>query len=318
MSQSITQLLAELQDPSANISDERLAELSDLGKQAAQAFATSWKQVDTQRRREIVQTLGRLADEFIELTFEAINLLAVQDRDGEVRRLAIQNLWECTDPKLIEPLLQSVREDQNVSVRSAAATALGRYVWLGEIDEILPEQLRLVEDELLKTIETDDEEIVQRMAIESLGYSSRVEVGPIIETAFQSASEAFRRSAIFAMGRSANVVWSTQVLISLTDSSPEIRREAARAAGELEIKGAIEPLIELLDDVDDEVRAAAIWSLGQLGGSQAEEALLALLDQSDDDALTKLIQDALEYLAFVDGTADFPFLGIDEEPGTTL
>jgi len=59
------------------------------------------------------------------------------------------------------------------------------------------------------------------------------------------------------------------------------------------------------------VRRAAIWSLGQLGGDVARQVLGDLLESSEDTAETQIVQDALDNLAFVDGTRDLLMFDLD-------
>ncbi len=74
---------------------------------------------------------------------------------------------------------------------------------------------------------------------------------------------------------------------------------------------AVEHLIELLDDVHNDVQEAAIWSLGQIGGDHAEEALIALQDLLEEEKMLKVIDDALDHLAFLKGSPDFALLDFE-------
>jgi HEAT repeat protein len=79
----------------------------------------------------------------------------------------------------------------------------------------------------------------------------------------------------------------------------------------LELTETVPELVELLDDVSDEVRRSAIWSLGQLGGDVARQVLGDLLESSEDTGETQSVQDALDNLAFVDGTRDLLMFDLD-------
>ncbi len=308
---SLDDLLALMQDPERSLPLHRLSELSDLDAEQMQRVRAVWGDIPRARRQRLIAEMGRLADEHIEFTFERINRLALADPDPEVRRQAICNLWECENPDLVPPLLEALADDPEDVVRGAAASALGAFVLLGEVEAIPASLLQRIEERLLQSAQQDPSAIVRRASIESLGYSSRPEVPGLIEAAYASPEEAFRRSALLAMGRSADKPWSAQVLASLNSPSPVLRLEAARAAGELELHEAVATLVELLDDVDDSVRRAAIWSLGQLGGKEANEALLRLLETAEEDEV-ELLEDALENLAFVDGTRDFLMFDFDQ------
>ncbi len=61
------------------------------------------------------------------------------------------------------------------------------------------------------------------------------------------------------------------------------------------------------------MRLAAIWSLAQIGGQDASEALSRLLESTEGEDEIALIEDGLDYIAFVDGTRDIPLLDFDPE-----
>ena len=55
----------------------------------------------------------------------------------------LRMLWEYEDEKLIPTLIELLKVDFDPIVRSQAAAALGKYVYLGEIEEIHPNLLRV-------------------------------------------------------------------------------------------------------------------------------------------------------------------------------
>lgn len=303
--ESFDQLLGILGDETTPLPVARLYDLSDLDLEHVDRFFEHWTAISESRRQEIIDELGHLADDHIELTYEPINRRAMHDPDPSVRRQAIENLWECEDPKLIQPLLDALRDDPEAEVRSAAATALGAFVYLGEVEELALDLLMDLEHGLLRATEQDPVEEVRRKGLESLGYSSNEAVPALIERAYDSGGPEGVVTALRAMGRSANDRWRDHVLAELLNPDPLVRVEAVQAAGELELREATSELLELLEDVDSRVRWAAIWSLGQLGGREAAVALTELLEATDDNDEASLLEDALDNLAFVDGTRDF-------------
>jgi len=195
--------------------------------------------------------------------------------------------------------------------------ALREFVLLGEAEQLEPVSRRQLEDALLYAHASDESPTVRRSSLKSLGYSSREEVVPLIQAAFDSGEEELVSAALLAMARSANNRWKPHVFSQLQSPSRTLREDAVRAAGELELRKAVTELIELLEDVEPRVRQAAIWSLSQLGGDEAREALIALLEDRIDDLELELIEDALGNLAFVDGTIDFSLLDLDENDDST-
>lgn len=307
---SLGRLLAQLSDPEASLAHAPLEALSDLDKPGFDLFQTCWKQLPLPRRLHLLRRLGLLADDNVRFVFDRIDVLALDDPDADVRQTAIRNLWESDDPMLVPRLLDRLQHDASTAVRAAAAAALGHFVYLGELEQINQRILRQVEAALLLTASGTDD--VARRSLESLGYSTRPEVVPLIRKAYVQGSLPMRQTAILAMGRSCHERWTDQVLAHLHDPAPELRLEAVRAAGELELKDATADIIELLDDVHPPTRHTAIWTLGQLGGKEALGALSQQYDETEDEQEAGLLRDALDNLAFVDGMGDFMLLDTDD------
>src|SRR5262249_40735312 len=150
---------------------------------------------------------------------------------------------------LVEPFLDYLNNDASEAVRAAAATALGIYVYLGEMEELDEELTERVEDALLAKYNGTDTLEVRRRALESLGFSPRPEIAGAIDQAYESEDELLRVSALFAMGRSLDGErWGETVVADLTHADPQVRFEATRAAGELQLEEAVEALGQLLHD----------------------------------------------------------------------
>ena len=198
-------------------------------------------------------------------------------------------------------------------MRAEAAKALGSFLLLGEMSELESSLHKQIEDSLLSAAHRAEPFSLRRNALESLGYSSRPEVVPLIRQAYISDNADLTRSAIIAIGRSADPMWRSEILETLRHPDPEMRLEAVRAAGELELREATSDLHDLLEDSLQAIRHAAIWSLGQLGGAKAAEILASLLEEGQDSDEEELIQDALDHLAFLDGTRDFLLINLDED-----
>jgi HEAT repeat protein len=88
--------------------------------------------------------------------------------------------------------------DSDSEVRAASASALGRFVYAGELEEISHPTLKNIEDVLLATVNGSDAPEVRRSALESLGYSSRDEVPVLVEKAFASDDKYWKASSLFA------------------------------------------------------------------------------------------------------------------------
>ena len=312
MDQELDELFSLLLDEEQLLPIEDLSALSDLDTRQLDRFSSCWHSMSPLRRRALLATLGQQADEHIELLFDSINILALDDPDPNIRKIAIGNLWESTDPSLLTAFLTAFNEDSSLEVRTAAADALGRFVLLAELeDESLADSDQIVDD-LLGTIRDGASSELHRACVKSLGFSSREDAQAIISDAYHSGDEELLQSALLAMGRSANPVWRPEILQELNHPSPRIRAEAARAAGELELHDAAQPLVELLEDVSDEVIHVAIWSLGQLGGDVARTAITDVQASASDPETVKNADEALEHLAFLEGTPDLLIYDFDD------
>lgn len=311
MSKQFHQLLVQLSDSDLPIPIHLLPELSDLDREGTEELREQWRSIPVLRRRSIMAELGKLAEENILLTFKAVNCIALKDEDSDVKRNAIDNLWECEDPALIAPFINLLRSDTAPEVRAAAARALGTFVLLAEI-EAFPTEIRLdIEEALLQSLHQAQDDSIYCSCLESLGYSSRSEIQELINQAFQTKEEHLVKSALLAMGRSSNNQWENQVVSCLHHPSPQIRSESATAAGELEIHTAVLELIDLLEDVNQEVKHAALWSLSQLGGTRATEAIISYSENVEDDDEAQFLEDALDNVTFVNGTPDLLILDFD-------
>jgi HEAT repeat protein len=307
------ELLEKMRDSQTSLSISSLYGLSDLTRAEAQLFQEVWSLIDASRRRWIIHSLVDIAEASFEVNFNSIFRLCLNDEDEVVRSQAIEGLWEDEDLTLAGLLVRLLRDDPSESVRVAAATSLGRFVLLGELEKIETAPAMMVEDALLGAIYDPHETLeVQRRAVESIAYSGQDQVRDIIEMAYCDDEERMRISAVFAMGRSADPLWHEMVIAELDNPNPEMRYEAARACGELEASAALSALIYLIEaDPDPEVQGMAIWALGRIGGKEARRVLEACCE-SEDEALRQAAEEALDELDFLGGHLDLLLFESDD------
>jgi len=303
-------VLTLLRDTNRPFPPQALYYFSNPSPDNLTALEAAWPEVDPERRFNLLDDLTDLSEANFEVCFDAVFRLALDDESARARAAAIQGLWEVEQPDLMGRFLHLMQSDPATAVRAAAASALGRFVYLGEIDELTPTQARRIEDALLAVISGKDELEVRRRALEAVAYSGRPEVPGLIREAYASKEEKLRVSAVFAMGRSADEQWAPQVMAELESVVPEIRFEAVRAAGELELEDAVPALTQMGDDSDRQVREAAIWSLSQVGGPDARKALKHLLRKAEPEE-REFVLDALDNLDFTDEVHSFPLLDFD-------
>lgn len=301
-----------LADESRPVRSLDLFPLSDVGRDRLPHFAGAWSGLTSARRRELIAALVEQAEINIHLNFHAILRSLLGDPDDIVRRLAVEGLWEDERPSLVAPLIALLRADASAEVRAAAASSLGRFIWLGILDEIGPEPASAAEAALHETwLREGEVTTVRRRALESLAHGTLPDLNELILNAYYDEDELMRQSALFAMGRTADSRWSKLVLSELEGPEPAMRFEAAQAAGEMGLRPAVQPLIRHLEDPDESVREAAVAALGKIGGPAAKRALQAVV-KADDDALAQAADDALAELTFGADSDENPLTALAE------
>lgn len=306
-------LIEALLDFDVSFPPKFLYRLSDLSRSDLDRLTEIWEDIPTWRRKALLEDLTEMSKRDFLLAYNQVGKLAIQDPDAEVRLAAVNTLAEYEDHDLIQIFMDVLKNDESDVVRTAAAGALGRFVYAGEIGEINTRIFVELESLLLEIMNNDETPRIQQQTLESLGFSSNEEIFPHIEKAYQSNDIEWVSSSAVAMGRSADERWVPHVIKLLNNKQPSIRREAARAAGELEIQEAVPRLLELLEDVDEGTRLASIWSLSQIGGEGIREAIEALFDESEYDFQEDFLESALDNLAFTEDGALFPLFDFPDQ-----
>jgi HEAT repeat protein len=315
-------IIAALLDESKVLPPAYLYRLSDLSGPDFEKIKVIWHQISPTRRRALLEDLEDLGDNDLTLSFDDLAFYALEDADEQVRTFAVRMLWQYEDKHLAPILLEMVTDDPSESVRSAAATGLGMFVYLGELEEIPVELAEEVQNKLMEVMASTDTKLVRRHTLESLGYSNRPEVKALIENAFRSDKE-WEISALYAMGRTADPAqWGEKVLSKIDSPLDDVRTEAIRAAGELELEEAREPLIDLLsegaEDLDEDLRFTAIWSLSQIGGEGVRDLLEHLEEETEDNEESDFIADALDNLSFTEEKLMFDMFGFDPSDASAI
>jgi HEAT repeat protein len=291
-----------------------LQEFSDLDAASLEAVMQAWPYIAARQKHLLLDGLRDLAKENTLVSFEEFGRCLLMDSDGQVRMRAIRLLAECDDPRLTTPFLKMLSSDDDAETRREVAAALGRFIELGELEQIPASVLRRVEDALLEKANSDDQAAVRRSALESLGYSSRPEVATLIESSIRRQDPDWRVSALVAMGASSDERWEEHVISRLLDENTGVRLAAVEAAGELRLAAARSLLFEILEEGDeDQVASAAIWSLSQLGGEEARLYIQNLLDLAEDDEDVEFLEEALENLEFTDELNRFDLMSVEPE-----
>jgi HEAT repeat protein len=287
---------------------------SDLEPVDLKKLIKAWPQVSPRRKHTLLEDLEDLAEADTLTSFDDLARSLLTDTDPQVRTRAIRLLWECEDVKLIPVFINILNNDEDIGVQAAAANALGKFVYMGELDKIPAELHHNIEDQLLAATMSSKETLVRRRALESLGYSGREEVVPLIEAAYREKNPDWKVSALWAMGRSSDDRWRKQVLSQLHSPNEDVRSEAIHAAGELELESARPVLLDNLEDEEDlEVRRELIWALSRIGGEGVRAKLEELHEIEEDDEETEFIEEALDALSFTEDMGNFSLFDVDPE-----
>jgi len=257
----------------------------------------------------------------------------LEDKDAQVRALALEGLWDYPMPELIAPLFEIARNDPSQEVRSRAIVTLGRYIYEGNMavydfdwgameelmreDELPEEDFLRVRDFLLQLVRDEGQPLdSRRFAIEALSFLNEPEVTDLIETAYAHPDVKIKLSAIFAMGRQGHPQWADTLLKELDSEVEELQYEAVRAAGEACLDKAAPRLEDLALVGDKNLQLEAIWSLGKIGGEGVSEFLYDLADDAEDKEIREMAEAALEELNLWSGVLEwdeFGQLGEDDE-----
>ncbi len=283
---------------------------SDISIEDFKDLETIWGDINVERRISLLSDLEQLLEADTLLCFDDVARIGLGDENPVVRSQAIRLLWESEDPHFIPVLVHLVENDLENDVRSVAAEALGKFLMMGELDEIPRAKLTEIEVALLKIVQSSTNSALQQRALESLGYSSRDEVPALLKKAYQNNDKGWMITALLAMGRSADQSWESFVIPMLDNHDHDIQVEAIHSAGELELEKGRRALINIIKEPseDPEIRFAAIWSLSKIGGEGVRETLENLYENADEDE-EEILEKALDNLESSDGTFGINFLG---------
>lgn len=280
-------------------------------------------------KREKLAWLADLEEGYRPFDKHALTLLRslMDDADAQVRAEAIACLWDDPDPKWIDLLMRKVENDPHAQVRAHAISALGRYVFEGQMadmDDWATPDFEISQKDYQRVIEflfgiaQDAEEAIgaRRYAIEALAFcGENSAVLDLIDWAYRQKDRRFKVSAIFAMARNGDARWTEYILTELHSRDSQIQYEAVRAAGELGLHEATDTLIEFARNkaLRKPLRLLATFALGETGDVRAIPVLEQLARSRDRD-LREVAREAIEEwhaIAQMEEMADQVLDGID-------
>jgi HEAT repeat protein len=294
-------------------------------------------------KRDKLAWLADLEEGYRPFDKRALTLLRslMDDADAEVRAEAITCLWDDPDPRWIDVLMRKVEQDAHAEVRAHAISALGRYVYEGQVAElddwatpifeVTQKDYKRVIEFLFRVARDPDETLsARRYAIEALAFCEEDSaVFELIDWAYHQRDRRFRISALFAMARHGDPRWTEYILAELRSHDSQIQYEAVRAAGELGLQEATPVLIEFArgKTLRKPLRLLAIYALGETGDDRAMPVLEQLARSRDRDirdvareaidewrAVAEMEQLADEAMDGVDPTDVSDYFDIDAMP----
>jgi HEAT repeat protein len=293
--------LQDLPDPEKRLTSSQLISFSNLDDEESEQLKEVWLETEASRRLTLLTELADLAEDNVELSFDAVFKQGLYDDDAYVRAAAIRGLYEYEGTDVIPVLADLLQNDPDADVRREAAIALGRFALAAEFGQLPDGDAEAVKRVLTDCAENlEEDELVRARAIESLGAISGEETQNLIESIYEEGSLWLQIGAVDAMGRSCDEVWLPLILNEMENAAPEMRHAAAFAAGSIGDDGAVDRLFEMaVRDPDRQVQLAAVRSLGEIGGKRAKVALNNLLYEGDDD-LREAIEEAMLDVEFGD------------------
>jgi HEAT repeat protein len=275
--------------PQAEVNSLSMLEGADLDR-----FREVWSGLPAGARARLIWGLRGAAEQRLRLDFSALNRLALEDDDPQVRLAGVQATIEDNSARLLDKLIELARSDSSTDVRNAAVEDLARFTLRAELEDVDQETTGRLRAELQQLVADQSQAPrVRGAALAALGYFSDVATAEQLAAGFIDPT--LRLGAVRGMGRSADARWTDRLMPVLGSEDPQLREEAARALGEIEDERAVTPLVELVDDPVPEVRLAVIEALGHIGGEDAREGLL-YLGEAVEDNVREAAEHALEEL----------------------
>ncbi|NSW53066.1 MAG: HEAT repeat domain-containing protein [Anaerolineae bacterium] len=276
-------------------------QFSDISRVELNALKRKWTEVRPERKTALLEDLESMMDYNFQVNFDEFAKFCMDDDEPAVRAGAIRLLFEYDRRDLVDKMLDVLENDADELVQSTAATMLGNYVYLGELEEFPAEEAHRIEDALLRAIDESNSVLVQRRALEAVSFSGREEVSPLILAAYEKNERDWILTALYAMGRSASQEWGKIVMQNLDHYDTDIQFEAIQAAGEMYLETARPWLLKTARDaenLDQSIRMAIARALENIGGDGVMEALESLMEWADDDEEMELLEQAVEFTAF--------------------
>jgi len=305
----IKKVIESLMDLTKSIPNEYLHIFSDITRNDLKEIQKVWGDIPVQQKIDLLTGLEMMMEADSFMLCDDIAKFALEDTDPNVRNRAISLLWECSDPEVARRFLYLLHNDTNLIVKISAASALGKFILLGELEEFSQTLYKQILNDLIELYYRDITKSLKQELIKSLGYSDRSEITSMIQESYESTEASWQLASVIAMGRSADPKkWKSQIInmIMNSDAYYPVRIEAVKAAGELEISSARPILLQMFEEEreDVEMNFHIIWALSKIGGEGVREALVRRMEITEDKDEIEILEKAIDNLDFAEQLPD--------------
>ncbi len=210
-------------------------------------------------RKAATKALGNIRDPRV---VEPL-IAALKDEEKKVRETAAFYLGKIGDPRVVEPLIDALKKDEEKDVREEAAWMLGK---IGDPRAVEP---------LIAALK-DEEKKVREEAARQLGkIGDPRAVEPLIDALKKDEDVGW--AAAMALEEIGDPRAVEPLIAALKDEEKDVRDRAVHVLGEIGDPRAVEPLIAALKDKEEKVRERAASKLGRFGDPRAVEPLIDAL-----------------------------------------
>src|SRR4029079_3079137 len=126
--------------------------LSDLDNSSLQAFEPVWNKLSSEYKRKIITELAEASEDNFDFNYESLGYLALDDSDGGVRSAAIDLMWINESLSLMSRLVDLAENDASSELAARATSELGRFILLGEYEEIPETESVRVQDVVINLL----------------------------------------------------------------------------------------------------------------------------------------------------------------------
>ena len=234
-----------------------------------------------------------LADSFDEKAVSLL-ILALGDKNAEVRCVAARALVRYQDRRAVEPLI-SLLNDQEPLTRASAAETLGR---LGDPQAVHPLSVLLRDsDPVVRGIAarslnrlgwkpvTEAQRVMHILAVGNLHQLATLGpdgVGPLLEI-LHSGTPNKQFTAVKALGEISDPRVRPAMVAALKNQTPAVRMAALDVLGDLAEPSTFAEVESLLQDGNANVRSVAVSAAASCGGQRAVPSLIKCLKDTSWD-----------------------------------